>query len=313
MTKTHPLDFLFVLRPTLFYPVWTFFLAGYWGATQNYIEIGGLKKTLNFWLVLSGMTMLMGSVFILNQTQDVETDRMNSKLFLLANGIISIKTAYIEAFILALIGLVMGFFVSPIIGFGILLLLILSGWLYNYPPFIWKNRPILGMMVNVLGGWIIYYLGWFVLSSQVIFPVQSVGYVFACAAVFLNTTLPDVEGDAENGKMTLGVKWGVKKTVLWAAAFELLALFAALFTKDKLLLMTSILVSPFFIVSALRPSVPNAIRATKFSIFIMTMVVCYYFLYFLIPVWVIFFGSVAYYRLRFNIHYPNFKCTVDPE
>ncbi len=104
------------------------------------------------------------------------------------DGIISLKAAYVEAIILAITGLILGFYVSPMIGFGILTLLILSGWLYNYPPAIWKNKPILGMAVNVAGGWIIYCLGWQVFNSQSIIPVQSIGYVFACAAVFLNTT-----------------------------------------------------------------------------------------------------------------------------
>ena len=99
----------------------------------------------HFWFVLVGLTLVMGSVFIINQTQDIETDRVNSKLFLLANDIISLKAAYVEAIILAMTGLTLGFYVSPMIGFGILTILILSGWLYNYPPAIWKNKPILGM------------------------------------------------------------------------------------------------------------------------------------------------------------------------
>jgi len=265
----------------------------------------------HFWFVLVGLTLVMGSVFIINQTQDIETDRVNSKLFLLANGIISLKAAYVEAIILAMTGLTLGFYVSPMIGFGILTILILSGWLYNYPPAIWKNKPILGMATNVTGGWIIYCMGWQVFNSQSVIPIQSIGYVFACAAVFLNTTLPDIEGDMKNGKITFGVKFGVKTTAIWAMVFEVLALIIAFVTGDKLLLVTSLLVLPFFITSTVRPTVPNAIRATKFSIFFMAMVVCYFFPYFLIPGWTIFFGSYAYYRLRFNLNYPNFKSTLD--
>jgi len=310
VTKTHPLDYFFVSRPTLFYPVWTFFLAGYWGALQKNGSNPIVSSSINLWFVLLGITLVMGGVFILNQIQDVETDRENRKLFLLANGLISIQAAVIEAVLLALIGLVLGFAVSFIFGLGILILLILSGWLYNFPPFIWKDKPFWGMMVNVTGGWLIYLLGWNVLTKQVHVPAQSTGYALACAAVFLNTTLPDIEGDKTSGKITFGVKLGVQRTIFLAMVFESLALLFAFFTEDKLLLMTSVLVLPFFVFSVFRPTVPNAVRATKFSIFIMAMVVSYFFPYFLIPVWTIFFGAMAYYRWRFKINYPNFKSSA---
>ena len=90
-------DYLFILRLTLFYPVWIFFLAGYWGGQRfgnGSFELS--SQTGAFW-VLIGLTLLMGSVYIFNQICDIKTDRINQKLFLIADGYLSIREAYIEA------------------------------------------------------------------------------------------------------------------------------------------------------------------------------------------------------------------------
>ncbi|MBN2030743.1 UbiA family prenyltransferase [bacterium] len=301
------LDYLFLLRPTLFYPIWTFFLAGYLGGMKLEKIGGSLIPSMSLIEVVIGLTGLMGSIFILNQIRDIETDRANNKLFLLANGIVPVKHAYWEAVFLVMIGLTIGFLADLRIGFGFLILTLLSGYAYNYPPTQWKDRPIMGIVTNGTGGLIIYCLGWITGGGREIVPLRVIPYTLAGAAVFLNTTLPDVEGDAKTGKITFGVRFGIKATSFWALVLEILTVGFALLFRDRLLFIPALLVLPLFVLGALKPNLSNVMRATKFSVLVLAVVVCFYFPWYFVPIFLVFFLSKWYYRKRFDFNYPSFK------
>ncbi|OPZ72632.1 MAG: UbiA prenyltransferase family protein [bacterium ADurb.Bin478] len=95
------LDYLFVLRPTLFYPVWTVALAGHWAQarTTPAMQGGAASETL-LALYLAGLTLVLGASFLINQTMDIQSDQLNNKLYLIANGNISLRAAYLETALL---------------------------------------------------------------------------------------------------------------------------------------------------------------------------------------------------------------------
>ncbi|MDZ7340319.1 MAG: hypothetical protein ONB27_03110, partial [candidate division KSB1 bacterium] len=86
------LDYFFVLRPTLFFPVWTVFLAGLHANAvfdpKHAMSSLAIVPAQNQILVALLLSLLMGAIFIFNQIADIETDRQNNKLFFIANGII---------------------------------------------------------------------------------------------------------------------------------------------------------------------------------------------------------------------------------
>ncbi len=298
-------DLFFVLRPTLFYPIWTFFLAGLYGGMHS--EMGGLHLRLSHPLwTIAGLTMVMGTVFILNQIEDKETDRANGKLFLIANGIVTLRAAYIEAMLLGVAGSILGFVNHRFIGLGFVLLLLLSGWLYNYPPSVWKNHPVMGMVTNGTGGLIIYCLGWNTGGGEGI-PLRVAAYTLAGASVFLNTTLPDLNGDRETGKITFGVRYGVGPTAVLALVLEFIVVLLSLYLRDWFLFIPAIAVLPLFIYGAWKRTVADVVRATKYSVLALAASVCIVFPLYLIPVFFVFFFSRWYYRKRFNFDYPSFK------
>jgi len=301
------LDVLFLLRPTLFYPIWTFFLAGTWGGMRFGTGVGDLTHPVGPLWVVVGLTLVMGGVFILNQIQDVETDRVNGKLFLLANGIVPVKAAYQEATLMMVCGLALGFWIDFRIGLGFLILVLLSGWLYNYPPTRWKNRPIMGLVVNGMGGLVIYSLGWMVGGGRGFVVFRAVIYALAGVAVFLNTTLPDREGDEKTGKITFGVRYGIKRTVVLALAVEICAVGLALLFRDWLLFFPGLVVLPLFVLSAVKRTLAEVIRATKFSVLALAVAVCVVFPLYLLPVFIVFFLSKWYYGKRFDFNYPSFR------
>jgi 4-hydroxybenzoate polyprenyltransferase len=300
-------DRIFLLRPTLFYPIWTFFLAGCWGGRRFGEIISEVEFSSVFYKTIISLTMIMGGVFILNQIQDIETDKANRKLFILANGFVSIKEAYIESFIFIAGGLILGFWIGFQFGLKLLVLFLLSGVLYNFRPAIWKNHPFMGLITNGLGGVIIYSLGWRVCGGVSLLPERAIAYALAGVAVFLNTTLPDINGDKSTGKITFGVRYGIKKTAIGAFIFEIISLGLALFFKDWLLFFPAAAVLPFFIWSIIKPNVKVILRTTKFSVLLLAVAVCFSFPLYIVPIFSVYFFSRWYYKKRFNFDYPSLR------
>ncbi len=307
MKKTAQLlDYVFLLRPTLFYPIWTFFLTGLWGAHKMAADRSVLTlRFAPFWSV-SALTLLMGSIYILNQIQDIETDRTNNKLFFLAHGIISVRAAYVEALILAVVGLSAAFMIDIRIGVDCAVLFVL-GWLYSFPPARWKNRPFLGLVSNGLLAFFCYSIGWIAGGAKGIFRLHMAAYFFACSAVYLNTTLPDIEGDRKTGKMTVAVRFGQKATILSAVVLEAGTMALAFAFHDWILFFAGLAVFPLYFASAFRQTLSMAVLATKLSVLSLTVAVCVAFPVYLIAVVFVFFFSRWYYKKRFDIDYPNFK------
>jgi 1,4-dihydroxy-2-naphthoate octaprenyltransferase len=301
------LDYIFLLRLTLFYPVWTFFLAGVWGGRTFGAYDAATMDTPYFISALLSITCLMGSVFILNQIQDRETDRMNQKLFLLTNGVVSVRAAYIESFFLSLFGLIIGFLTDITLGIGLLILFVLSGYFYNYPPAYFKNHPWMSLLINGIGGTIIYSSGWITGGGETMIPLKASAYFFAGIAVFLNTTLPDIDGDERTGKITFGVRYGIAKTAVAALAAEIVAILLAAIFHEWILFIPALAVLPLFIHASVKRTLPSTIRATKYSVLALALSLCVIFPWFVIPLVAVFFMCKWYYKARFQYNYPSLK------
>ena len=137
------MDYLFVLRPTLFFPVWTVFLANYYASTRFDTSSDAMTNNLSPFNASFLITLLMGSVFIINQIVDIETDKKNNKLFIIADGYISIKNAVLETLILAVLPFAVSFYINMKLGIIFLLIFFSTCILYNIEPFAWKDKPIL--------------------------------------------------------------------------------------------------------------------------------------------------------------------------
>ncbi len=303
------LDRVFLLRPTLFFPIWIYFIAGLAGGGRFGRGSGDFIHPVPPVWVLVLLTLLGGSVYILNQIRDRETDRLNGKLFLIANGMVDEKSAYIQAGILAAAVLGAAFWIDLLLGFGFLTLFLITGVLYNYPPTNWKNLPVPGLAVNACGMMLVYDMGWVSGGGDQAFPLQALAYGFGTAAVYCNTTLPDIKGDSRTGKITFGVRYGIRNTAVWALVFEAACTVTALVTDEMMLFIPSAAVLPLFAVAAARGKLPDSLRATKFSVLALAASVCVRFPVTLIPIAAVFFLSRWYYKERFGFDYPNFKAS----
>jgi len=119
------LDYLFVLRPMLFFPGWSTMMAGYFIQSKS-VWIPAFQFHINhihLLTVLIGFAMVMGSSFVLNQLNDIESDKKNKKLFIISNGILSTKTVWIEAIILSCLSFLVAFYIKLEVGIFIRLII----------------------------------------------------------------------------------------------------------------------------------------------------------------------------------------------
>jgi 1,4-dihydroxy-2-naphthoate octaprenyltransferase len=302
-------DYVFVLRPTLFYPVWTVYAAGYFAF--HHFSIGGKDGAATIVdgtaLGLLGLlTLLMGGVFILNQLCDVATDMRNHKLFLIAHRHISPLAAWIEMSLLCVIALATSFFYDAKIGGLFLAIFMLTGIFYSVAPFQWKDRPLLGLVANASGALLIFTAGWWSAQVDWHLPIlHALPYMLAVAAVYLYTTLLDVDGDAGTQKLTFGVRYGMRATIIVGCVLELGALAAAWWLNDPVIFYPALGAAPFFCWAMIRQRLSEVSRAIKFPILFLALAICvkawqYFFL-----LGLVFYFSRWYYSRRFGLKYPN--------
>ncbi len=294
------LDYLFLIRPVLMPPVWTIVLLGHRRSTQ----VAGEGNLPGLAILLA--TFLVGGVYVLNQIFDIESDRLNQKLFFLAKGLISVRSACWELAILNLMAIVPAFLIS--IQLGLLFVLgAVFGLIYSAPPLALKNRPFGGLFLNALAhGNLAFLIGWSMNSS--VSPralLFSLPYMLAVAAIYLHTTVPDVKGDRRCGKVTLAVKWGKEKTILLAPVLVAAAIALSAAVQDFPFLIASSLSFPLFAFSALSRKERMVVLTSKVSILLLSVAAgVFYRWYFVILVFGFVFTRI-YYKARFDLDYPS--------
>ena len=299
------LDHIFLLRPTVLGPVWVFLLLGYYRAGGEMIFI----PSSSFLLIFLIYTMIMGAVYILNQITDIETDRINEKLFILPRKLVSVRSAYIQATLLIVLALLLSF------RFPVTLIVFLSasfllGLLYSVRPFKLKGRPFLDLLSNAFGyGFLAFSTGFIsaeVFSLRTFF--YSIPYIFAVGGVFVNTTIPDIKGDRESGEITTGVLLGARKATLLALFLMCSSFISSIIVGDIICLICAGVSLPLFLWAY---SVDDgkrertALISVRISAPILAIAVSIIYPWFLLLLLSVFFVSRFYYKRRFNIVYPS--------
>jgi len=297
-------DYFFFLRPTLFIPVWTIFLIGHYYSGEKFCWYSLLSMII--------FTLMMGGVYILNQILDRESDRINNKVFFLAEDIIPLKTAYIYMFSLLIMTLAIApFFGSPY--FFVFLAALILGILYSLPPISLKARPFLDMFANGIGyGVFSFVLGWTTTGKPIGFMwIRSIPYFLTVSAVFVNTTIPDIPGDSATNKITTGVFMGKKNVMLLGLVLDLISLFIAVILKDWICTLGAAISLPFFILPLFRPGKKEILLSIRFSASILSLVMIFVYPVFGLLLLILYFSMKFYYKKRFNINYPAFTSGIE--
>ena len=296
----------------LFFPGWSTLLAGFLipYKTQIYLPFNTIHQ-INFFhlsVVLVLFAMVMGSTFILNQLADKKSDKINSKLFLISNNHISTKNAIIEVIILIVLSMVFGYLIDIKLFIIFTLFFILTGYLYNYKPFEFKNKPWPSLFANALMGWLAFAIGWSMHSNfDVQFVVISMPYLLFNTALYLFTTLPDVSGDRETKKETFAVLHGQKTVILSAFFLFGLGIVNSFLLSDMQAMIFYILSIPFFVLTIITFKISHTILATKFAILFFALSICLKIPYYIFLMVFGYYITKYYFRFRFNLNYPNFS------
>lgn len=294
------LDYIFVLRPVLMVPVWTILLLGHHQGSRY----GSSNRSLLWLFVFS--TLFIGGVYLLNQIYDLETDRKNKKLFFLAEGHISKKNAWVYTIILCLSSVIPSYFLSVTLGIIFTLGLILS-FLYSAPPPCLKNRTYGGLLANALAHGSLVFLAGFCARTNFSFhsALLSLPYALAVGAVYINTTLPDVEGDKVTGKMTFGVRYGIFESSLVSTLMVILSIILALIFLDLPFLFSAILSLPFYLFALITKQAGKSVLATKSSVLFLSLAAGYFYSWYFVILILGFLGTRLYYKERFSLEYPG--------
>ena len=317
-------DYIAILRPLLLIPGWTMVLLGYYRGIKGELTtqvslpiIGNIgimlhpRKEILLTLVL--YSLLMGAVYILNQITDSRTDKINDKLYLIPHGYLKKSILKLQIVILISLGITLLVILRFSPTYSILVLLsITMGIIYSLPPIRLKGKPILDLITNASGfGFVAFAVGWttrYGFSRDLI--LDSLPYFLCVSAAFINTTIPDMEGDVRNGDVTTGIFLGVRKACIFSTLILILAIITGWLRRDFVPIIASALSLPFFIRMTIinwnqsQANIKTITLATKVSVMTLSLLVAllmpFYFILLIATILLV----RLYYQTRFGIRYP---------
>jgi len=292
-------DRYFFARPVLMPPVWTILLL-------SAAEVAATPAVFSarVWAGLALCFFLYGGVYVFNQIFDIESDRLNNKLYFLPGGIITVRSAYLQYLFFVAIAVGGGWFLGRIWFFSTVAVVIL-GVFYSLPPVRLKDGPLRGLLANAVGhGTLVYYLGQ-ALARPDAGPEwgASSSYALAVAGVYLLTTIPDREGDKASGKRTLSVRFGPRATSCTALVCVLAAGIIGVLNSQWPVAVSAGISLPFFTAAIFADSFSGqAVRAALLSL---SFFACLAFWPYLLMIVFLYVSTRWYYRRRFRVLYPQ--------
>lgn len=301
-------DFLFLLRPSLFFPVWIMICSGMITSSMSTARYNIWFSDFNIitFLIFSGITLISSSTFIINQIYDMKTDQFNDKLTLFKD-----KISKNEAEKLYKKLLVVGFVLLIPTGlknliFGLILFYV-WGILYNMKPYEFKQKAILGNVVNIFAGIILFFTGWCINSNiSVDIIIISLPYLLCFLAVTILTAIPDTKGDFKTNKITFPIRFGKKQTLFFSVSLVIGAFILGIKNNDPIISTASLISLPFYIFNLFSMKLNNILRTIRFSIFNLSFFLMSVFPYLFIACIINFYLIKYYYWHRFNLHYISF-------
>ncbi|MCK0125704.1 geranylgeranylglycerol-phosphate geranylgeranyltransferase [Gelidibacter sp. F2691] len=214
---------------------------------EPFLESTNLTMTLNgfgFGLLVFSTLCLAAAGNIINDIYDVETDLVNRPKKVIIGSKLSEKTANTLFIILNVIGVLIGFYLSNLVGRSgfFAIFVIISALLYIYASYL---KPILvvgNITVSVLVAMSIVIVGVFELIPVITAENQATQFTFFKIVLdyalfaFLMTLareiikdLEDVDGDYKTGMNTLPIAIGRARATKVAFAITLIPLFGSIY------------------------------------------------------------------------------------
>jgi len=296
-------DRYFFARPVLMPPVWTIVLLAAAQGEQSFLSSLSVVS-LRTWAGLAWCFFLFGGVYIFNQIFDIESDRLNDKLYFLPRSILSVRSATAQYGLFTGLALAGGWWMGEV-WFCTSVAIAVLGVAYSLPPIRLKDRPFGGLLANAIGhGTLVYYLG-SALGRPDSVPVwgASSSYALAVAALYVLTTIPDRAGDEITGKRTISTRFGPRAAAVIATVFVLGAGVAGIFHDQWPLVISAGVSLPFFAATAASQTFCGS--AVRVALLSLSFFACLAFWPYVFVLVVLYLSTRWYYRRRFGVSYPR--------
>ncbi|MEJ2721313.1 MAG: UbiA family prenyltransferase [bacterium] len=304
-------DFLFVLRPVILIPAWSFYLIGAAGRPAGILRPAGVLPPLEPFACL---TAILITAYLLNQIFDRESDERNRKCLFISAGVFRTRTLVLMALIFFLIASHLFHRIGVSARPALLTALLLS-LLYSLPPIRLCARPFFDLLANAVGyGGIAFVIGFEAAHGSTARAAWlAVPYVFLVASTFLHTTILDVEGDRAAGKISTTVRIGVRRSVVLAAVLHALAVAAAVVTMNSSAIVITAVSFPVTVISVFNRGKAISSFVIQANTLIVTAAAAVAWPAYLAVGVPLILLSRFYHRKRFGVTYPGPGPHPDPE
>ncbi|MDG5814528.1 UbiA family prenyltransferase [Chitinispirillales bacterium ANBcel5] len=253
-TITHIIDLFFITRPVLLIPVWGFSAFGIFSVENTLaIQVNVFSAFLCLLFSLS-----VASVYIINQVCDIDADKENGGFPLLVRGNIPVSRATIVALCCAVVSVSIPVILQKYQLALLSLLALLLGILYSCKPTRFSGKPFLDFFSNAVGyGVIAFGAGWYI-AGESIFSFQFINhalpYFLLMCSGSISSTLPDIEGDRKDEKITTAVYLGKRNAHILALLLLIIAAFASALQSQYIPFFCATLSLPIYVLFLLHPS-----------------------------------------------------------
>ena len=313
---TKIIDTIFLFRPTLMIPVWTIIALGWITGTQHTLFTFSVDNNVQLIHLFLAFTFAVGFIYILNQIADIEGDTLNNKLFILPGGHLTKAYAYFMAILSAGISLYISILYLDRFSTILMVTALILGVLYSAPPFSLKDRPWGALWGNWLGhGVVTYLVGWYGVNYGASIDDITLGIFysltagFANGAVYLTSTIPDIDGDKMVGKKTFAVVYGEKKTALMAAVFVTISAILSFFLPYQRWIMVIPAIASVYLFwkFAFEGKSVHSFKTFRWPVLFLSAITTLYIPMYAVIVFTVVLVSHIYYKKRFNLNYPSFN------
>ena len=307
------MDAFFLTRPLLLVPVWGFSAFGWYrglsaGKHVPVVALWTMQRSVPVFFWTAVFSLSVAAVYVFNQIADMNVDKKNKGLPLLARGKVSLKTAWTCGIACALFSILFPLFRHPLLSL-FAAMAVLLGIVYSFRPVRLSGRCCLDFLANAAGyGIIAFGVGWQMSGapfSATGFAVSALPYFLLMCAGSISSTLPDRDGDAKCGKKTTAVALGIRAAHVLATFFIGASVVASVALHDLVSGFCAACAVPFYLWYLVRPG-QRGMEATYKAGGLLCMAAAAA----LQPVMALAAGAVAamtrlYFKQRHHVAYPS--------
>lgn len=245
---------------------------------EPFLESTELTITLNgfgFGLLVLSTLCIAAAGNIINDIYDTETDAINRSSKVIIGKSISEKTAYTLFFTFNIIGVLIGFYLSNLVGrsnfFAIFVLI--SGLLYIYASYLKQSLLLGNILISVLVSLSILIVGVFELIPVITAQNQTTQLTFfkilmdyAIFAFLINLVreitkdIEDIDGDYKSSMNTLPIAIGRDRASKVVFALTVVVLFVVVYYLVTYLLKFEIIIA-YFVILIIAPLIYISVKA----------------------------------------------------